>query len=58
MNENEEAQAAAKWQRWPEVFPVCAKHKEELFADYGLAIASDEKPCVLCHPRDNDSLGG
>ena len=40
------------------VFPVCAKHKEELFADYGLAIASDEKPCVLCHPRDNDSLGG
>ena len=48
----------AEWEGWPISFPVCAKHKEEFFADYDQAVVSEEQYCILHHPRENDSLGG
>jgi hypothetical protein len=43
---------------WPEVFPVCATHKHDFFADYAEAVVRKKERCELCHPRENDSLGG
>jgi hypothetical protein len=43
---------------WPVVFYVCKKHKKECFTDYDFALVSEEKPCEICSPRDNDSWGG
>jgi hypothetical protein len=43
---------------WPCVFYVCTFHKETCFADYDQAIPDDSKPCVICEPCENDSLGG
>lgn len=42
---------------WPKSFYVCAKHKE-FFADYDKAILDETKPCCVCEPCENDSLGG
>ena len=43
---------------WPVIFSVCATHKHELFADYAEAVVRKNARCELCHPRENDSLGG
>lgn len=46
-----------EYEGWPVIFYVCEKHKL-LFADYENARVSAVKPCTLCHPVKNDSLGG
>jgi hypothetical protein len=43
---------------WPIKFYVCNKHKVECFLDYEYAILSEDQPCELCFPKNNDSLGG
>jgi hypothetical protein len=43
---------------WPLKFFVCKKHKEECFSGYKNAILSEDQPCELCFPKNNDSLGG
>ena len=45
-------------ERWPVVFPVCAKHKKDFFLDLVEALVSEVDKCELCHPRGNDNLGG
>lgn len=47
----------AEYEGWPVNFTVCEEHKK-LFKEYAKARVSDEKLCVLCHPVENDSLGG
>ncbi len=47
-----------RYLNWPREFYVCKTHKEELFAEYNLAIVGPEELCVICNPVDNDSLGG
>lgn len=42
---------------WPVSFYVCAKHKQ-FFIDYDEAILDETKPCCVCKPCENDSLGG
>ena len=44
--------------RWPVKFYVCKKHKIEYFLEYENAILDETKPCELCNPKENDSLGG
>jgi hypothetical protein len=39
-------------------FSVCQKHKEDYFMNHAEAIVKEGAICVICHPRDNDSLGG
>jgi hypothetical protein len=46
-----------EYAEWPVVFSICKKHKA-LFADYKYAQLSDSEHCILCHPIENDSLGG
>ena len=43
---------------WPIRFFVCKKHKVECFSDYEYAVLSEDQPCELCFPKNNDSLGG
>ena len=43
---------------WPIEFYVCKQHKEDCFSEYSPAIFSETKTCELCHPKENDSLGG
>ena len=43
---------------WPVKFYVCKAHKEDCFKDYENAILDESRPCEVCHPKDNDSLGG
>jgi hypothetical protein len=43
---------------WPIKSYVCKQHKEECFSEYDFAIFSETKACELCHPKENDSLGG
>lgn len=43
---------------WPCAFYVCTAHKKACFSDYRQAIADDSKPCIICEPCENDSLGG
>jgi len=45
-------------ENWPVAFYVCSLHKANCFADYDQAIVDEAKPCVICEPCDNDSLGG
>lgn len=48
----------AEYDVWPIVFAICKEHKA-LFSDYEFARLSDiEGHCILCHPVENDSLGG
>ena len=58
MSENRNAISDAEWEGWPVIFPVCKRHKEELFKDYDNAVVMEGEPCVVCHPRESDSLGG
>jgi hypothetical protein len=46
-----------EYEGWPVSFSICKKHKS-LFADYDFAHLSDTEHCILCHPVENDSLGG
>ena len=57
MDNSEQLIGDAEYEGWPVVFSVCKKHKL-LFADYKLAHLSDDEHCILCHPVENDSLGG
>lgn len=43
---------------WPVKFYVCKKHKDDCFSDYANAILAEGRPCELCFPKNNDSLGG
>ena len=43
---------------WPAKFFVCEDHKKKYFKDYEQAIVHSKEFCELCHPKDNDSLGG
>ncbi len=43
---------------WPVIFSVCATHKYDFFADYAEAVVRKNARCELCHPCENDSLGG
>ncbi len=47
----------AEYEGWPVIFFVCKKHSA-LFKDYKNAVVSDTEHCILCHPVENDSLGG
>ena len=47
----------AEYEGWPVTFFICKKHIA-LFSDYENAILSDSEHCILCHPVENDSLGG
>ena len=42
---------------WPVRFYVCTKHKL-VFTDDKNAILDESKPCCICEPCENDSLGG
>jgi len=57
MNNSKHLISNAEYERWPVVFSICIKHWD-LFADYEYAYLSDTEHCILCHPIDNDSLGG
>ncbi|NOH13504.1 MAG: hypothetical protein HND51_17840 [Chloroflexi bacterium] len=43
---------------WPVVFKVCEEHKSEFFDDYKQAEVGNKDNCIICHPADNDALGG
>lgn len=57
MENIEQSVSDAEYEGWPVVFSVCKEHKL-LFADDEFAHLSDTEHCILCHPVDNDSLGG
>jgi len=42
---------------WPVRFYICAMHKQS-FLDDKNAILDESKPCCICEPCENDSLGG
>lgn len=44
-------------ERQPVRFSVCSRHWP-LFADDERALLGDSDHCILCHPAENDSLGG
>ncbi|GEM_PF-3977200 len=43
---------------WPRKFFVCPEHKQLYFAHDDAAIPSENAICEICHPTENDSLGG
>jgi len=57
MERSEHLISDAEYEGWPVVFSICKKHLS-LFADYEKARLSDNEDCILCHPAENDSLGG
>ena len=57
MEDSENLISDTEYEQWPVVFSICKKHKE-LFVDYKDAQLSDSERCILCHPIENDSLGG
>ena len=57
MNKFEQLINDPEYEEWPVIFYVCEKHKL-LFADYENARVSLVKRCTICHPVENDSLGG
>jgi hypothetical protein len=58
MDSSKHLMSDAEYEVWPVVFAICKEHKA-LFADYEYARLSDiEEHCILCHPVENDSLGG
>lgn len=57
MDSYEQVLSDAEYEGWPVTFYICKKHSV-LFEDYENAIISDTEHCILCHPIENDSLGG
>ena len=57
MNEYEEMISDAEYEGWPVTFNICEIHSA-LFEYYENAQLSDADHCILCHPVENDSLGG
>jgi hypothetical protein len=57
MDNSKDLISNAEYEGWPVVFLICKKHWD-LFADYKYAHLSDSEHCILCHPIENDSLGG
>lgn len=47
----------AEYEGWPVIFSICSRHWP-LFEDDEHARLSDVESCILCHPVENDSLGG
>ncbi len=57
MDNSKDLISNAEYEGWPVVFLICKKHWD-LFADYKYAHLSDSEHCILCHPIENDRLGG
>ena len=57
MDNSELLISDAEYERWPVVFFICKEH-QSLFTNYEDAHLSDKEHCILCHPVENDSLGG
>ena len=57
MEKYEKLISDAEYEGWPVVFSICKEH-QSVFEDYEYARLSDKEHCILCHPVENDSLGG
>lgn len=46
------------WYPTDTTFKVCAKHKRQFFKEHEDALPGTSEECIICHPPNNDSLGG
>ena len=57
MYDYKQKMSEAEYEGWQVDFTVCKEHKK-LFREYAKARVGNEETCILCHPVENDSLGG
>lgn len=46
------------WYPIDTTFKVCPRHKRQYFKDYEDALIGTGAECIICHPPNNDALGG